>query len=84
MGYYANISGSQVIQNIVSDSEPNPSSGNWVKHTHMHVCEGFIYDSGSFYTPSPVEGWVLNRDTLLWEDQNDQQVVKNFMLIYNI
>lgn len=67
MGYYANISGSIVIQNIVADSQP-ATEGNWLEHSYMHVCEGFIYNSGSFYTPSPVEGWILNTDTLLWED----------------
>lgn len=69
MGYYANISGSRVVQNVVADSIPI-TEGNWIEHSHMHVCEGFIYNSGSFYTPSPVEGWTLNTDTLLWEDQN--------------
>ena len=43
MGYYANISGSNVIQNIVSDSIP-VSEGNWIEHSHMHVCDGFIYE----------------------------------------
>jgi hypothetical protein len=69
MGYYANISGSNVIQNIVSDSIP-VSEGNWIEHSHMHVCDGFIYDSGIFYPPCPYEGWILNKDTLLWEDPN--------------
>jgi hypothetical protein len=68
MGYFANISGSLVVEHFTGDTIPT-SSGNWISHSFSHVYEGFTYDSSSqvFYPPQLYPSWTLDKDTQMWE-----------------
>ena len=68
MGYFANISGSLVVEHFTGDTIPT-SSGNWISHSYAHVDVGFTYDSSSqvFYPPQPYPSFTLDKDTQMWE-----------------
>ncbi len=68
MGYFANISGSLVVEHFTGDNIPT-SSGNWISHSYAHVNVGFTYDSSSqvFYPPQLYPSWTLDKDTQMWE-----------------
>ena len=68
MGYFANISGSSVIEHFTGDNIPT-SSGNWISHSYAHVDVGFTYDSSSqvFYPPQPYPSFTLDKDTQMWD-----------------
>ena len=68
MGYFANISGSLVIEHFTGEYIPT-SSGNWFSHSYAHVGIGFTYDSELqvFYPPQPFESFTLNKSTQMWE-----------------
>lgn len=68
MGYFANISGSLVIEHFTGDSIPT-SSGNWMEHNFAHVDIGFTYDSelNLFYPPQPYPSFTLDKNTQMWD-----------------
>lgn len=68
MGYFANISGSLVIEHFTGETIPS-SSGNWLSHSFAHVDVGFTYDSDLevFYPPQPYPSFTLNKTTQMWE-----------------
>lgn len=67
MGYYANISGSLVIEHFTGDNIPT-ALGIWISHSYAHVDVGFTYDSSSqvFYPPQPYPSFTLDKDTQMW------------------
>lgn len=67
MGYYANISGSLIVEHFTGDFIPT-SSGTWISHSFAHVDVGFTYDSSSqvFYPPQPYPSFTLDKDTQMW------------------
>jgi len=67
MGYFANISGSLVIEHFTGDSTPT-SSGNWISHLNPHVGPNFTYDSETevFYPPEMYPSWTLDKTTQMW------------------
>lgn len=68
MGYFANISGSLVVEHFTGDNIPT-SSGNWISHSYAHVDVGFTYDSSLqvFYPPQPYPSFTLDKDTQMWD-----------------
>jgi len=68
MGYFANISGSLVIEHFTGETMPS-SSGNWLSHSFAHVDVGFTYDSDLevFYPPQPYLSFTLDKTTQMWE-----------------
>mgnify|MGYP000247621680 CR=1 FL=1 len=68
MGYFANISGSLVIEHFTGETIPT-SSGNWVSHSFAHVDVGFTYDSDLevFYPPQPYPSFTLDKTTQMWD-----------------
>ena len=68
MGYFANISGSLIIEHFTGDHIPT-SPGTWISHSYAHVDVGFTYDSELevFYPPQPYPSFNLNKTTQMWE-----------------
>lgn len=67
MKYFANISGSLVLEQIAADIKPI-QDGNWVEHVYPHINAGFTYDSETkkFYPPQLYPSFILDKATQMW------------------